>query len=478
LALGAVAAVAAGLACESIFDDPIQCRADADCSRFSGARCDVIQGVCVARGQGEEDGSVLNPPRPSGDAGDLDAPSNPDTFVGDKCAVSPKPQQVVGTVFDASPEGGAAEITTSTTLGCDKEWILKGNVYVRPGATLTIEPGTLVMGDQATNGALYVLPGAQIVANGTAAAPVVFTSSRAAGTRAPGDWRGVFLLGSAPTTAPTAIPGDPSLTYGGANATDSSGTLRYVRIEYSAEGLVAGGLGSGTTIDFVQVRRTTNNCFWFRGGRVSPRHLVCQLPADEGYEFEQGYEGYAQYLVSQRLPLAPGHHGLLVTAAFLHASNVTLCGVANSTSYGLVVRNGAQLDFANGIITKYLAGVDVIGLPGTTFQMRSTLFKNDAQEVAYPETDAETDAASPLFDDDNGFDENGFILDGGQNNRVQAVIPNCDDPNSSAGLAPATAIVNGAVTPGAGFDSAGAFIGAVKDTSSNWLAGWTVFSAQ
>jgi hypothetical protein len=481
LALSALALVA----CEALFDDPIQCRADADCARFGAqARCDVIQGVCVARSGLPDDASVTPGPDtgpPIADAGD-ELPY----FDADKCAVSPKPVTVVpATAFAGGTPPGATstnEITQSLTLGCDKEWLIQGYVYVRPGVTLTIEPGTTIKGDKATNGGLFVLPGARIVANGLPNLPIVFTSS-VTGTRAAADWRGLVVLGSAPRTGTAPLLGDANLTYGGTDADDNSGTLRYVRVEYSALGLQLGGVGRGTTVDYVQVRKTTDNCFFFHGGTVNTKHLACQYPGDEAFEWELGYDGRAQFLVAQRTPAAPAvnRHGMQVDASYLRAYNVTLCGISqNNNGVGVVVRNGSRMELGNSIITRYSAGFDLVGNVGTPFDLRSILFKNNVEDYGYTETDAETDAASPLFDDDLGFDENGF-LEAGANNSVRDAIPGCDNPDTPA-FAPPTSITNGAraLPNDPFFDATATFFGAFRDANDKWATSpaWAVWSSQ
>jgi hypothetical protein len=107
-------------------------------------------------------------------------------------------------------------------------------VYVKSGATLTIQPGTIIKGDKATKGTLIVEPGAKIIADGTAQKPIVFTSAQAKGSRNSGDWGGIIVLGKATTNKATpTIEGENTTTYGGSDDADNSGTLRYVRIEFA-----------------------------------------------------------------------------------------------------------------------------------------------------------------------------------------------------------------------------------------------------
>ena len=90
-----------------------------------------------------------------------------------------------------------APITANTTWTADKKYLLKGNIYVQSPAELTIEPGTVIIGDKVTKGALVVSRGAKIHAVGTEADPIVFTSSAPKSFRNYGDWGGVVILGKA-----------------------------------------------------------------------------------------------------------------------------------------------------------------------------------------------------------------------------------------------------------------------------------------
>src|SRR5690606_26427426 len=127
--------------------------------------------------------------------------------------------------------------------------ILKGYVYVKDGATLTIEPGTIIKSDVTEKGALIIERGAKLNAIGTSDKPIVFTSGKPAGQRLPGDWGGIILLGKASTnrtTEPT-IEGGVGKNYGGTIDNDNSGTLKYVRIEYAGIAAQPGSEINGLT---------------------------------------------------------------------------------------------------------------------------------------------------------------------------------------------------------------------------------------
>ncbi|HEX3073971.1 MAG TPA: hypothetical protein VHP30_10195 [Ignavibacteriales bacterium] len=208
-------------------------------------------------------------------------------------------------------------ITANRTLTADKTYLLKEFVRIDNGVTLTIEAGTTIYGENTTQGTLIVLPGGKLVAEGTAEKPIVFTSefTKEGASRAPtyGDWGGIIVLGNAPINVPggtSSIEG-PGDTYGGSNAEDSSGVLKYVRIEYPGiafslnneiNGLTFGGVGSKTVIDYVQVSYSGDDSFEWFGGSVNCKHLIAYRGWDDDFDTDFGYSGKLQYLFSVRDP--------------------------------------------------------------------------------------------------------------------------------------------------------------------------------
>ncbi|SEJ61459.1 hypothetical protein SAMN04487995_5485 [Dyadobacter koreensis] len=203
-------------------------------------------------------------------------------------------------------------ITTATTWSAANKYILEGFVYVDNNATLTIEPGTIIKGDKLTKGSLIIKPGAKIMAEGTAAKPIIFTSSAAKGARNYGDWGGVVLLGKAPVNkTPATIEGENVSTFGGTDAADNSGTLKYVRIEFAGiafetdkeiNGLTFGGVGSGTTIDYVQVSYSGDDAYEWFGGTVNAKHLISYRTLDDDFDTDWGYSGRVQFGMALRDP--------------------------------------------------------------------------------------------------------------------------------------------------------------------------------
>ncbi|MEO7394176.1 MAG: hypothetical protein ABIU11_04490 [Chitinophagaceae bacterium] len=206
-------------------------------------------------------------------------------------------------------------VISSSKFYAKGKWVLKGYVYVTDGATITFEAGSVIQSDVTEKGALIIERGAKLIASGTAANPIVFTSGKAIGSRAPGDWGGIILLGKAPTNRPLdpapTIEGGVGRQYGGTDALDESGILRYVRIEYAGiaaepgseiNGLTMGGVGSGTIIENIQVSFGNDDAYEFFGGTVNAKNLIAFATADDDFDFDFGYTGKIQFGVSCRKP--------------------------------------------------------------------------------------------------------------------------------------------------------------------------------
>jgi len=244
----------------------------------------------------------------------------------------------VATNFDASAEKDDEsceyDVTTSNVvktggITADETWTsdnvyqLNGRVFVDNGATLTIEAGTIIKGAEGTGNnasALIVARGSKIVANGTATAPIIFTSildniqpGELAGTNLDendaGKWGGIIILGNAPTSADagdteTQIEGIPATeiygAYGGNDAADNSGTLNYVSIRHGGaligagneiNGLTLGGVGNGTVINNVEVIANLDDGIEFFGGTVNVNNALVGYQGDDGIDIDMNYSG-------------------------------------------------------------------------------------------------------------------------------------------------------------------------------------------
>jgi hypothetical protein len=280
----------------------------------------------------------------------------------------------------------SGNINTTTTLTADKVWTLKGYVYVTDGAKLIIQPGTTIVSDIAEKGALCIERGAQIIAEGTATKPIVFTSGRANGEKAPGDWGGIVILGRAKTnrTSEPTIEGGIGRPFGGTNDLDNSGVLRFVRIEYAGiaampnseiNALTLGGVGSGTIVENVQTIYANDDAFEFFGGTVSPRNLYAFATADDDFDFDFGFTGTITNGVAKRDPqfvdngdagngVECDNDGTGSTATpYTHPKlyNMILVGPNVSTALanhnlGLRFRRATQFTMKNSIIWGWMKG--------------------------------------------------------------------------------------------------------------------------
>lgn len=460
------------VACGELFEDPQQCAFDRDCTRFGpSVTCDITRKVCVEDSVATRDGGVDGSSVPTPDAGDgFDASTPP------SCDISPKPVADVPGATTDTAQGPQKDVTTSLTLDCSKDWRLAGRLVVKAGATLTIQPGTKILADKQTNAGIVVQPGARIVARGTSDKPIVITSAVSPATS--GDWRGVFVLGNAPPGGGVLVNGDPVLNYGGNVADDESGALEFVRIEYSASGLTLAGVGSKTLVDNVEILRPNDNCFVINGGRVNTKHLVCEAPVDEMFELGNGYQGKMQFLFGFKTGPGGGHNGFLTDNAYPTVYNATMCGdnVARE-GYGLVFRNGSRLEMNNAIFSGWATGIDAVGGLGTPIEIRNSIVADNATNPAFAEDAGIADQNSPLFDDDNGFDEIAHLADGNRANRASSAgLVNCYDVAAPQPY-PATALGGARTPPNDGFfDPTATYVGAVKDPNDAWIRGrWLRF---
>jgi len=212
------------------------------------------------------------------------------------------------------------EITTTIRLRASKIYGLKGYVYVNDGAQIIIEPGTIIVGDvPGENSALIINRGGKLVADGTKERPIVFTSRAAPGQRARGDWGGVLICGRARTNNPN---GQASLEggvadqqaggkgwYGGTDDDDSSGVLRYVRIEFAGiatlpnselNSLTMGSVGRRTVLDHIQVSYGNDDGFEWFGGTVNAKHLISYGILDDDFDCDNGFSGKVQFGLIKR----------------------------------------------------------------------------------------------------------------------------------------------------------------------------------
>jgi serine/threonine protein kinase len=391
------------------------------------------------------------------------------------------------------------DIDHDSTLHCDRSYVLTFTTRVTGGATLTIEPGTTILGDRQTRGTLVVEPGSRLIADGTPERPIVFTSASPEPERRPGDWGGLLLLGDAPINLRDAngrpmrgqVEGLSEVSrYGGNDVDDDSGVLRYVRIEYpgaevapanESNGLTLAGVGRATIIDHVAVHASADDCFEFFGGTVDARHLVCEAPGDDGLDFDLGYQGRIQFVVVSDLALADPHSDTPSNAFELDNDpngtnaeprtrpliwNATLCGVSGgaSPSYAVLVRRAATAELHGVIAGGFDFALDV--RDSSSFELSGIgLLTQPGAELG--ERDGQ--------DDDDGFDEIAWLAE-----PQRAMVHELAGIIGCGGPMPASLIPTSAIVPIAGFvgppddgffDTTAAWVGAFGP-GDDWTAGW------
>jgi hypothetical protein len=317
------------------------------------------------------------------------------------------------------PPGGSndnlilsGKINADRILETGKTYKLKGAVYIVDGAKLTIQPGVTIQGEKSSRGTLVVTRGTQIVAEGTADKPIVFTSDAATPQR--GDWGGVVILGRAKTNASfNGVPGVGEIEggvnnaeglglYGGADDNDNSGVLKYVRIEYAGyaflpdkelNGLTLGGVGKATVVDHVQVSFANDDSFEWFGGSVDCKYLISYKGLDDDFDMDNGYSGRIQFAIAFRdssIADVSGSNGFEIdndaggssllpqTSAVL--SNFTVIGpratatnMGNSNfKRGAHTRRNSALSIFNSIIMGWPTGWNLDASTGTPIDLNYT----------------------------------------------------------------------------------------------------------
>jgi hypothetical protein len=381
------------------------------------------------------------------------------------------------------------EITSDTTWTANNEYLIQGALFVRTGATLTIQAGTTIFGDQATTGTLVIDRGGQIIAQGEANNPIVFTSSAAVGSRARGQWGGLILNGFAPLN----IPGEEKEgeggtgTFGGNDPSDSSGILRYVRVEFAGiefspdnelNGIAFQGTGAGTACDHIQVHFNQDDAFEWFGGTTACKYLVASAAADDSFDWTDGYQGRGQFWIAQQRGdaadngfeadnLSSDRDASPRSAPTVY--NVTLIGdpdenEGTASDDGMVLREGTAGNFSNFIVLGFKE-------TGVSVRDRSQDFVGGILTLTNTITHG------------NGLGDyagdGGVFLNDPTNSGANPEIAdpyNLSAPNfMPAASGPArNGSVPVAAPPSDGFFEAAGYIGAMGD--SDWTQGWTDFS--
>lgn len=263
-----------------------------------------------------------------------------------------------------------SDITENVTLETGKTYTLNGGVHVKSGATLTIQPGvTIVAQHDETVDYILIEQGAKIDAQGTAAQPIVMTSEK----KEAGAWGGLHICGYAHTNNGSGKSEIGNAPYGGNNDADNSGTLKYIRLEYTgyafdeeheANGVSFYGVGNGTTVEHLQAYQGSDDGFEFFGGSVNVKYMVVTSCSDDSFDWTEGWNGKAQFLVAYQEGESSlgyacdclmecdnnGTNNAATPVAHPTIANATLIGNCGDAQ-GVRLRAGTQVELYNTIIT-------------------------------------------------------------------------------------------------------------------------------
>lgn len=279
--------------------------------------------------------------------------------------------------------------TTDLTLDANNTYVLNGSLIMASGTTLTIPAGMTIEALAAgSNVYIAISEGAQIIANGTADNPIVLTSN--ANAPEAGDWGGLIILGSAPINSvsgvATATSEIASLPYGGTNASDDSGIIRYVRVEYSGgaadgqsenNGFSFYGVGNGTIVEYIQAFEGKDDGIEFFGGTVNASFVSVVNAQDDSIDWTEGYSGtitnaYVKHGADHDKGIEAdgyntdiGNNSNPLFFSMPTVNNLTIVGLGSSTGNEAIrLRAGTQGIFTNVMLTGFAEGFDLDGDQG------------------------------------------------------------------------------------------------------------------
>lgn len=407
---------------------------------------------------------------------------DPTAETGDPTDTDDPPPTGCADPDDASARMGiSANIDGDMTLTCDTVWVLEDIVFAQNG-TVTIEPGTTILG--ADGAALVIDTTATLVADGQANAPIVMTSIQPEGSRNPGDWGGLVLLGLASTN----VDGGSGLaegftdppSYGGSAPDHNCGSLSYLRIEWASSVLAAGseinGLtfyacGTGTTAHHIQVHRAADDGIEFFGGGFDLDHIIVTGAIDDSIDVDEGFQGNFSNVFVQQAPDSEGsgfewsNGGASATAEPRTnpvICNATVVGAGDGVDAGLnqegaLFKDGTQGSVLNSIITEFAGNVVLIEDEDTTPEIDSGALSLEG--VVHG---ANGDPSAP-----DGYDIMPFLAD------TTAADPMLTSTTwTSPDITPADGSPVG--DAGSAASCGTSYAGAIDPAGENWTtAGWT-----
>jgi hypothetical protein len=392
------------------------------------------------------------------------------------------PSRIVGELLLPRVDGLVYSVNGRTDVGEDMGGDAANPAPQARKGTLTIEPGVTVFGSAGAD-FLMVNRGSQIFAEGEADNPIVFTSRQSVegttGVDSIGQWGGLVLLGRAAiSTCPgTAQPGTATCEaqvegangyYGGNANDDNTGVLRYVRVMHSGfevlpdvelNGITLAGLGTGTTVEYVQVHNSSDDGFEWFGGTVNAKYLVGTGNDDDTFDTDSGFRGGVQFgLIMQREGGGDRMNEMssqdLPYRSMPNLANVTFVGAGHDNA--VVLNQGTLVGYYNAVITG--------GAPACVE------FQSDTTDGVFHSTylSCETPFADGAGDSTDGIEQAAF--DAGTNNATGASTLTAGFINgANEASVPAYA---GLASINPAFEDVD-YIGAVENAGDTWWQGWT-----
>ncbi len=409
-------------------------------------------------------------------------------------------------------------------------YMLDGLVYLEAGGTLNIQEGTVIrFKAQPSNtdptSSLIITNGAQIFAEGTATEPIIFTAELddlAGGVLQPSDnrqWAGLILLGSAPAekggaTSGLQIEGIESTetrgSYGGTNPNDNSGTLRYVSIRYTGfalngqsgdeiQGLTLGGVGAGTTLDYIDIFSSADDGIEIFGGTVNVTHISVAFSTDDDFDFDLGWRGYGQFLFGLMLdgtnPEAYDHSGEWDGASPDDATLFSAPNLYNATFIGpgqnatgrqraLLLRESFAGKLGNSVLEDFPgAGIEVQDVDGNTTT-------DSYAVITQPREGFQLEVLNNTWAQFGGFDGTVASMVSGSGQTADVVAELTDNANTvltTAYVGGISRATDGGLDPRPAADDANVanvpaglqqanYRGAFQAGQPTWLAGWSTLS--
>lgn len=387
------------------------------------------------------------------------------------------------TVLDDGSKEILGQVNEDITMDAATNWILGGGVWVMDGATLTIEAGTTIeAADNELTPYLSVQRGGKLMAEGTSSAPIVFTSSKA--SPAAGDWGGIIVNGYADiNTGETAVGEGDTGIYGGSNDSDNSGVIRYVRVEYAGKilgtnnelnGFSFNGVGSGTTVEYIQAYNGADDGIEFFGGTVSVRYAVSTKNSDDSFDWTHGWRGNGQFwVVNQGTESGDrgieadnnGDDNLATPISNPTLSNITLIGAndGDNENTGMRLREGTKGQIYNAIVkgfpfhgVRVSTDASIANMDDNSLVLQNSINDGNAEGPGYMDEGVQKDPSKwkscDKFKDD---------------------ATNATDSNPSLSGYVGTVSENAKNTSELGsWFTAANYIGAVQ-SGNDWTAGWT-----